>query len=129
MTLNSGSTLVKSLSSKEPTRSETQLGLADLTKRLKSAGVPIAEQRIDDFKRKNYFLVGTPNRQADFEVSTDFLDDLQNTAEFRNAVDEYAHVIAVRMKFASPEAVHSRSGIHLLVEVRWPIALVLDGPD
>ncbi len=34
----------------EPTRRETQLGLADLTNRLKTAGVPIAEQRIDDFR-------------------------------------------------------------------------------
>ena len=112
----------------EPTRRETQLGLADLTKRLKTAGVPIAEQRIDDFRRRNYFAVGTPKRLADFEVSTNFLDDLPNTAEYRNAVDAYAHAVAGRMKFGSPEAVHSRSGIPVLVEVHWPIAPASDGP-
>jgi diguanylate cyclase (GGDEF)-like protein len=112
----------------EPTRRETQLGLADLTKRLKNAGVPIAEQRIDEFRGRGHFLIGTPNRQADFELSTDFLDDLPNTTEYRNAVDEYARAIAGRMKFGSPEAVHSRSGIPVLVEVRWPIAPAQDGP-
>lgn len=112
----------------EATRRETQLGLADLTKRLKTAGVPIAEQRIDDFRRRNYFAVGTPKRLADFEVSTNFLDDLPNTAEYRNAVDAYAHAVAGRMKFGSPEAVHSRSGIPVLVEIHWPIAPASDGP-
>jgi len=112
----------------ESKRQETQLGLADLTRRLKSAGVSIAEQRIDDFHRRGYFLVGTPGRQADFELSTNFLDDLPNTTEYRNAVDAYAHAVAGRMKFGSPEAVHSRSGISLLVEVRWPIAPARDGP-
>ncbi len=111
----------------EPTRSETQLGLADLTKRLKTVGVPIVEQRFDDFRRRNYFAVGTPKRLADFEVSTNFLDDLPNTSEYRNAVDVYAHVVACRMKFGSPEAVHSRSGIPVLVEVHWPIVAALDG--
>jgi diguanylate cyclase (GGDEF)-like protein len=112
----------------EPTRSETQLGLADLTRRLKNAGVPIAEQRIDDFRRRNYFLVGTPNRQTNFELSTDFLDDLPNTAEYRNAVDAYAEAVAGRTKCGSPEAVHSRSGNPVLVEVHWPIAPAQDGP-
>jgi diguanylate cyclase (GGDEF)-like protein len=112
----------------EPTRTETQLGLADLIKRLKAAGVPIADQRIDDFRRRNYFAIGTPKRLADFEVSTNFLDDLPNTAEYRNAVDAYAHAVAGRMKFGSPEAVHCRSGIPVLVEVHWPIAPALDGP-
>jgi diguanylate cyclase (GGDEF)-like protein len=112
----------------EPTRRETQLGLADLIKRLKTAGVPIAEQRIDDFNRRNYIAVGTPKRLADFEVSSNFLDDLPNTTEYRNAVDAYAHAIAGRLKFGSPEAVHSRSGIPVVVEVHWPIAPALDGP-
>lgn len=112
----------------EPTRRETQLGLADLIRRLKTAGVAIAEQRIDDFHRRNYFVVGVPNRLADFEVPSDFLDDLPNTAEYRNAVDAYAQAVAGRMKFASPEAVHSRSGIAVLVEVRWPLVPALDGP-
>jgi len=112
----------------EPTRRETQLGLADLTKRLKTVGVPIAEHRFDDFRRRNYFAVGTPKRLADFEVSTNFLDDLPNTAAYRNAVDAYAHAVAGRMKFGSPEAVHSRSGIPVLVEVNWPIPPPLGGP-
>jgi diguanylate cyclase (GGDEF)-like protein len=111
----------------EPTQRETQLGLADLIKRLKTAGVPIAKQRFDDFRRRNYFAVGTPERLADFEVSTSFLDDLPNTAEYRKAVDAYAHAVAGRMKFGSPEAVHSRSGISVLVEVHWPIVSELDG--
>lgn len=106
----------------EPKRSETQIGLADLIKRLKTAGVPIADQRIDDFRGRNYFAVGSSNRLADFEVSTSFLNDLPNTAEYRNAVDAYAHAIAGRMKFGSPEAIHSRSGIPVIVEVRWPTA-------
>lgn len=112
----------------EPTRRETQLGLADLIKRLKAAGVPIAEQRIDEFHRRNYFAVGTPERLVEFEVSTNFLDDLPNTAEYRKAVDAYAHALAGRMKFGAPEAVHSRSGIPVLVEIHWPIAPALDGP-
>lgn len=112
----------------EPSRRETQLGLADLIKRLKMAGVPIVEQRIDDFHRRNYFAVGTPKRLADFEVSTNFIDDLPNTAEYRNAVDAYAQAVAGRMRFGLPEAVHSRSGISVLVEVHWPIAPALDGP-
>ena len=90
----------------EATRRETQLGLADLIKRLKTAGVPIVEQRIDDFRRRNYFAVGTPKRLADFEVSTNFLDDLPNTAEYRNAVDAYASAVAGRMKFGSPQCGH-----------------------
>lgn len=32
------------------------------------------------------------------------------------------------MKCGSPEAVHSRSGIPVLIEVHWPIAPALDGP-
>jgi diguanylate cyclase (GGDEF)-like protein len=100
-----------------------------LTKRLKTAGVPIADQRFDNFRRRNYFAVGTPKRLAHFEVSTNFLDDLPNTAEYRNAVDAYAYAVAGRMKFGSPEAVHSRSGISVLVEVRWPIASAPDGLD
>lgn len=112
----------------EPKRPETQLGLADLTKRLKTAGVLIAKQRFDDFSRRNYFAVGTQNRLADFEVSTNFLDDLPNTAEYGNATDAYAHAVAGRMKFGSPEAVHSLSGIPVLVEVHWPIAPPQDGP-
>ena len=106
----------------EPKGSETQIGLADLIKRLKTAGVPVADQRIDDFRGRNYFVVGSSTRLADFEVSTSFLNDLPNTAEYRNAVDAYAHAIAGRMKFGSPEAIHSRSGIPIIVEVRWPIA-------
>src|SRR5580658_2864521 len=112
----------------EPTRRETQLGLADLTARLKTAGVSIEEQRLDNFRRRNYFAVGTPKRLANFEVSSNFLDDLPNTAEYRNAVDAYAHAVAGRMNVGSPEAVHSRSGISVLVEVDWPIAPPLDGP-
>lgn len=104
----------------ELTRRETQIGLADLTARLKTAGVPIEEQRFDNFRRRNYFAVGTPKRLADFEVSSNFLDDLPNTTEYRNAVDAYAHAVAGRMKVGSPEAVHSRSGISVLVEVLKP---------
>jgi hypothetical protein len=112
----------------EPTRRETQLGVADLIKRLKTAGIPIAEQRIDNFRRRNYFLLGTPEGPADFEVSSSFLDDLPNTAEYRKAVDAYAHAVAGRMKFGSPEAIHSRIGVPVRVEVHWPIVPSVDGP-
>jgi diguanylate cyclase (GGDEF)-like protein len=112
----------------EPIRRETQLGLADLIKRLKTAGLQVAEQWVDDFRRRNYFAIGSPSRLADFEVSSSFLDDLPNTPEYRNAVDAYAHIIAGRMKFGQPEAVHSRPGIPVRIEIHWPIAPAMDGP-
>src|SRR5271156_694712 len=110
----------------EPTRRETQLGLANLIERFKAAGVPVVEQRIDSFHRRGYFAVGTPHRLANFEVSTDFLDDLPNTPEYGTAVDEYARAVAGRMKFGPLEAVHSRSGSSVVVQVHWPI---VPGPN
>ncbi len=60
----------------EPTRSETQLGLADLTKRLKTVGLKIVDQHRRLRGEATYIAIGNPERFTDVVISDEFLDDL-----------------------------------------------------
>ena len=106
----------------EPTRSETQLGLAHLTKRFATAGVTIIDQqRPWPQRRTTYFVVGNSNHHTTIVVSDEFLDDLSNTREYQAVVDAYALALAGRIKCGSPEVFFCLSGIEIRVEIKWPI--------
>jgi diguanylate cyclase (GGDEF)-like protein len=106
----------------EPTRSQTQLGLADLKKRFAVAGLSIiTEHRNTGLQRSTYFAVGTADRQTDITISDTFLDDLPNTKEYHAKVESYATAVVGRMKCGSPEVFYCRSGIAIRVSIRWPI--------
>ena len=105
----------------ETPRTETQLGIADLTKRLGAAGLNIIEQR-DRFQNDTtYFAIGTSANQTDIVLSLEFLHDLPNTKEYQAAVDSYALAVAGRLKCGSPELFYSRSGVAVRVSFLWPI--------
>jgi diguanylate cyclase (GGDEF)-like protein len=106
----------------EPTRSETQLGLADLKKRFSAAGLPIIEQRRNTgLQRSTYFAVGAAGRQTDITISDTFLDDLPKTKEYHAKVESYAAAVAGRVKCGSPEVFYCRSGVAIRVSILWPI--------
>jgi len=103
-------------------RTETQLGVADLTKRLEAAGIHIIDQsRTPGLQRSTYFAIGSAERQTDITISDSFLDDLPNTKEYQAAVDSYALAVAGRLKCGSPELFYCRSGVAVRVSIRWPI--------
>lgn len=106
----------------ESTRNETQLGLADLTKRFSAAGIAIIEQRrTQGLQRSTYFAIGNTERQTDITISDTFLDDLPNTKEYQATVDSYALAVAGRLKCGSPELFYCRSGVAVRVSFLWPI--------
>lgn len=106
----------------EPTRSETQLGVADLTKRLGAAGIHIIDQqRTPGLQRSTYFAIGSTERQTDVTISDTFLDDLPNTKEYQATVDSYACAVAGRLKCGSPELFYCRSGVAVRVSILWPL--------
>jgi len=106
----------------ETTRTETQLGIADLTKRLGAAGVHIIDQhRTPGLQKSTYFAIGSAERQTDITISDNFLDDLPNTKEYQATVDSYALAVAGRLKCGSPELFYSRSGVAVRVSFLWPI--------
>ena len=106
----------------EPTRSETQLGLADLKKRLNAAGLQIIEQqRASGLQQTTYFAIGISERQTDITIPDTFLDDLPGTKEYHTKVDSYAHAVAGRLKCGSPEVFYCRSRVAVRVSIRWPI--------
>jgi diguanylate cyclase (GGDEF)-like protein len=106
----------------EPTRSETQLGLADLRKRFSAAGLPIIELRRNSyFQRSTYVVVGTAERKTDFTIYDNFIDDLPKTNEYHAKVESYAVAVAGRIKCGSPEVFYCRSGITIGVSIIWPI--------
>src|SRR6266481_3563455 len=105
----------------EPTRRETQLGIADLKKQLNAAGLNIAEQQ-GDFRRDTvYFGIGDVGNQTNIVLSEEFLDDLPDTKECQAMVDTYAHAVAGRLKCGSPELFYCQSGVAIQVSFHWPI--------
>src|SRR6266566_3849446 len=76
------------VSMSETKRTETQLGVADLTKRLGAAGIHIIDQhKSPGLQRSTYFAIGSAERQTDITISDTFLDDLPNTKEYQATVD------------------------------------------
>lgn len=105
----------------EPTRPETQLGIADFEKRLNAAGINIVQQH-RNFKRNSiYFALGDTRNQTDIVLSEEFLDDLPNTKEYQAMVDSYARAAAGRLKCGSPEIFYCQSGFAIQISFRWPI--------
>ena len=106
----------------ETPRTETQLGVADLTKRLDAAGVHIIDQHwTPGLQRSTYFAIGSTERQTDITISDNFLDDLPNTKEYQATVDSYALAVGGRLKCGSPELFYCRSGVAVRISILWPI--------
>jgi diguanylate cyclase (GGDEF)-like protein len=106
----------------EPTRQETQLGLAELKRRFNAAGLPIIEHRRNTpLQRSTYFVIGTPERQTDITVVDTFLDDLPATKDYHTKVDSYAAAVAGRIKCGFPEVFYCRSRVAIRVSISWPI--------
>jgi hypothetical protein len=106
----------------EPTRRETQLGLAELKKRLQAAGLQIINQhRNTGLQRSTYFAIGNSNRQTDISIFDNFLDDLPNTKEYQAVVDSYARAVAGRLKCGHPDVFCCVSGMAIQIDIRWPI--------
>ena len=74
----------------EPRRQQTHVGVADLTKRLSTAGLAIVEQHGIQGREATYFRIGNSEHQTDIAIPHEFLDDLPNTKEHQAAVDSYA---------------------------------------
>jgi hypothetical protein len=105
----------------EPTRRETQLGIADLKKRLNAAGLNLIHQE-EDFRRgSTYFDIGDVGSQTNIVLSEEFLHDLPNTKEYQAMVDSYARAVAGRLKCGSPELFYCQSGVAIQVSFHWPI--------
>ena len=111
--------LITSMS--ETRRTETQLGISDLTKRFGAAGIQIIDQRGDFRRHSTYFAIGTSERQTDITIYDTFLDDLPNTKDYQVAADSYALAVAGRLKCGSPELFYCRSGVAVRVSILWPI--------
>jgi diguanylate cyclase (GGDEF)-like protein len=105
----------------EPTRRETQLGIADLKKRLGAVGLNNVQQGQDLRRGVVLFVIGEVPNQTDIAVSEEFLDDLPNTKEYQAMVDSYAHAVAGRLKCGPPELFYCQSGVAIQVSFRWPI--------
>jgi len=106
--------LIASMS--ETTRTETQLGIADLTKRFSAAGIAVIAQRINPLPQRSiYFEIGNTEHQTVITLPINFLDDLPNTKEYQAAVDSYALAVAGRLKCGSPEVFYCRSGVAVRV--------------
>src|SRR6266852_5533310 len=106
----------------ESIRNETQLGLAELTKRFSAAGIAIIDQhRTPGLQRSTYLAIGNTQRQTDITISDTFLGDLPNTKDCQTTVDSYARAVAGRLKCGSPEVFYCRSGVAVRVSILWPI--------
>src|SRR6266478_6416773 len=105
----------------ETIRNETQLGIADLQRRLNAAGLNIIQQQENSRRRTINFAFGDTENQTDFTLSEEFLDDLPNTKEYQAMVDSYARAVAGRLKCGSPELFYCQSGVAIQVSFHWPI--------
>ncbi len=105
----------------ETTRSETQLGIADLKRRLSVVGLNVIDQRERFHHDTIYFVIGTTEGQTDIVLSREFLDDLPNTKDYHALVDTYARAVAGRLKCGSPELFYCQSGVAVRISIRWPI--------
>lgn len=102
-------------------QSETQLGIADLKRRLSVVGLNVLDEH-ENFRHDSfYFAIGNTANQTDIVLSHEFLDDLPNTKEYRAMVDSYARAIAGRLECGSPELFYCQSGVAVRVSFRWPI--------
>ena len=106
-------------------RHETQIGLAELTKRLASQGLSV-HARESTSPRRTYCLVSIDDRATDFEVYDTFLDQLPSNHNYREAIDSYAAAVAGRAKYGSPESFYCLSGAAVRIEVQWPILIGTD---
>ena len=105
----------------ETIRNETQLGIADLQKRLNAASLNIIQQQ-ENFRRRSIcFAIGDTRNQTDVTLSEEFLDDMPNTKEYQAMVDSYARAVAGRLKCGSPELFYCQSGVGIQVSFQWPI--------
>ena len=105
----------------ETARSETQLGIADLKRRLSVVGLNVLDEH-EKFRHDSfYFAIGNTANQTDIVLSREFLDDLPNTREYQAMVDSYARAVAGRLKCGSPELFYCQSGVAVRVSIRWPI--------
>src|SRR5260370_36543519 len=95
----------------ETARSETQLGIADLKRRLSVVGLSILDEH-EQFRHDSfYFAIGNTANQTDIVLSREFLDDLPNTKEYQAMVDSYGHAVAGRLKCGSPDLFYCQSGV------------------
>jgi len=105
----------------ETPRSETQLGIADLKRRLSVVGLTVLDEH-EKFRHDSfYFAIGNTANQTDIVLSRAFLDDLPNTKEYQAMVDSYARAVTGRLKCRSPELFYCQSGVAIQVSFRWPI--------
>src|SRR5260370_22478688 len=106
----------------ETPRTETQLGIADLTKRFSAAGIAVIAQHINPLPQRSvHFEIGSTERQTYVTLPNTFLDDLPKSKEHQAKVDSYALAVAGRLKCGSPEVLYCRSGVAVRVSIRWPI--------
>ncbi|HWZ98147.1 MAG TPA: GGDEF domain-containing protein [Candidatus Dormibacteraeota bacterium] len=105
----------------EPTRNETQLGIAELKKRLSAAGLIIVRQQENFRHGSTYFEVGDVESYTNIALSEEFLRDLPNTKEYQAMVDSYVRAVAGRLKCGSPELFYCESGVGVQVSFEWPI--------
>jgi len=104
----------------ETARSETQLGIADLKRRLSVVGLNVLDEH-EQFRRDSFcFAIGNATNQTDIVLSREFLDDLPNTKDYHPIVDSYARAVADRLKCGSPELFYCQSGLAVSVSIRWP---------
>jgi len=108
-------------------QSETQLGIADLTKRISAAGILVIDQRrTPPPQRSIYFVIGSNERQTDITIYDNFLNDLPNSKDYQAAVDSYALGVAGRIKCGSPEVFYCRSGVAVRISILWPIQAAMN---
>ena len=105
----------------ETARSETQLGIADLKRRLSAVGLSVLDEHEKIRRGSFYFAIGNTANQTDIVLSREFLDDLPNTKDYHPIVDSYARAVAGRLKCGPPELFCCKSGVPIHVSFRWPI--------
>lgn len=105
----------------EEMRKETQLGLAELERRIKRAGIGIISQNKMPHREATYLAIGNSDRKTDITLPDEFLDDLPNTKDYQIAVDAYADAVSGRVKCGSPEVFYCISGTAVEISILWPI--------
>src|SRR5271165_6992460 len=105
----------------ETARSETQLGIAELKRRLSAVGLSVVDEH-EKFRHNSfYFAIGNTASQTDIVLCREFLDDLPSTKDYHSIVDSYASAVAGRLKCGSPELFYCKSGVPIQVSFLWPI--------
>lgn len=108
----------------EPTRPETQLGLATLKGRFQSVGIQILEQRRDFSRQATYFVIGTVigivRHSTSLLIPDSFLNDLPNSKEYQEAAYSFAYAVAKRCKNCRPDVFFCLSGLAVEIAIVWP---------